>query len=148
MEYSAGDFQLIFDLRGGNWSMVPDYVWRSILLRFASKICSEVSFDCVTFPDEIQKLTVFNEHSRYRVAVSKFEFNEWIASLILQEPLNRWCCSNDGIHADELLFWTDGKIKLHAIPWEGIAYFNSLTLEELQLLKRCDSELQHHLYSR
>ena len=84
----------------------------------------------------------------YRQPVAVFEFDEWIAALMLKEPLNRWCCSNDGIHADELLFWSKGIAKLHAIPWEGLAYFDQLTLEELRLLKDSDGRIQEHLYSQ
>jgi len=168
--YSVGNFQLIYNLRGGRWSKIPDHVWRNVLCRFAVAVCDEVSFDCVSSVDNIRSLKVFDEYApeyvgdgefqpnsipadtpdpiQYRQTVAKFEFNEWVAKLILQEPLNRWCCSNEGIHADEILFWSNGKVKLHAIPWEGVACFDDMTIDEIQLLKACDAQLQEHLYSR
>ena len=156
-------------LRGSSWEYIPDDMWRNTLNRFATKFCDSVSFDCFTTPDDIGNLTVFADHclayigqsfykptsipisvadpDTYLHDVALFHFDEWIASLILQQPLNNWHTENEGTHADEMVLWAGDRMKLHAIPYEGKAYFDDWTANELQCLMDADGRIERNLYA-
>ena len=168
-EYQSGDFVLAHS-SVGTWGGVSDHLWRDIVQRFAVKYCNAISFDCIATAGEVTELTVFSDHqpsyidnaeyqpnsipmtaidsAKFTNTVARFTFDNWIASLLITEPFSNWHCSNDGCHADEIVLWRGNLLAVHAIPWEGIVYFNSLTLEQLRSLKTVSPEIGPNLYSR
>lgn len=158
---------LIMNARGSTWDYIPDDMWCNILNRFAAKVCDGVSFHSVATAADVSRLAVFDDHTPayvrqasykpasippsvpnpddYQHPVAVFRFDEWIASLILQEPLNNWCVTNDRADSDELIFWTGDRMKLQAIPYEGQAYFDNLTSDELQCLILADTRIESNL---
>ena len=159
--------KLIINLRGYTWDFIPNQMWTSILFRFAVPSCDGVSFDCIATPDQISSLDAFAEHQpeflrsdkyrpfdcpmnsdpqAYRRPVAVFDFDLWIAQLISHTDFNAWNAANDGSNADELMFWSGLAVKLHAIPYEGQAYFHDLTAVERKRLLECDTEIEKHLY--
>jgi len=160
---------LVMNLRGSSWDYIPDDMWRNIIQRFAAKICNRVSFDSVASAECISRLSVFADHSpayvgqtsyrpnsippsaadldTYLHDVAMFQFDEWVASLLVQRPLNSWHASNDGADVDELVFWDGDEIKLQAIPWEGHAYFFDLTQDERRRLIDADTRIEANLFA-
>lgn len=158
---------LVMNLRGSSWDYIPDDMWRNIIERFAAKICNRISFDSVASAECISRLSVFADHSpvyvgqtsycpnsipfatpdAYRHDVAMFQFDEWVASLIVQHPLNSWHASNDGADVDELVFWDGDEIKLQAIPYEGHAYFFDLSQDERRRLINADTRIESNLFA-
>ena len=160
--------RLMINVRGTSWDFIPNEMWRSILFRFAVPSCDGIAFDCVGPTDDISVLDVFADHQpafiraddycpydcpmgsapeTYRKPVAVFEFDRWIAELISGTDFNFWNAGNNGSNADELVFWSGSAVKLHAIPYEGQAFFQDLTTVERQRLVDCDSEIEKHLYA-
>ncbi|MEL7266187.1 MAG: hypothetical protein AAFN70_20720 [Planctomycetota bacterium] len=160
---------LMMNLRGSSWDFIPDDLWSHIVQRFVAKTCDGVSFDSVTQASDISRLGVFADHvpefvrhstyrptsipasvpnpDKYEHSVAVFRFDEWIASLLLKQPVNSWCAGNDGTDADELVFWCGDRMKLLAVPYEGQAYFDNLTNEEKQLLLSSDPRIDANLHA-
>lgn len=160
---------LMMNLHGSSWDFIPDDMWRNILQRFAAKVCDGVSFDSAAAAEDITRFAVFSDHApahighasytptsvplsaknpeTYQHPVALFEFNEWIASLILEQPLSTWGAGNDGADADELVFWAGDRMKLQAIPYEGQAYFDNLTGDERQCLIDADKRIERNLHA-
>lgn len=160
---------LVMNLRGSSWDYIPDDMWQNIVQRFAAKVCDRVSFDSVASPEDLSRLSVFADHSpayfgqtsyqpnsiplsagdldSYRQDVATFQFDEWVASLIVQRPLNSWNAANEGADVDELVFWDGDDIKLQAIPYEGHAYFFDLTQDERRRLIECDGRIESNLFA-
>ena len=169
MYFCMATHVLMMNLRGSSWDFIPDDLWRNIVKRFATKYCNGVSFDSVATADEITRLSVFSDHKpthigdasytpisvplsvkspeTYQHSVALFQFDEWIASLILEQPFNTWSAGNDGADADEIVFWSDERMKLHAIPYEGQAYFDNLTGDERQCLVEADRRIDRNLHA-
>ena len=167
-EYQSGDFTLAWG-RGSSWSGMDHHLWCDLVRRFVTNYCDAISFDCVATADQITDLSVFEEHQpayvklaeycpnsipmtadpeTFTLQVAKFSFDTWIASLLLEEDFGYWHVSNLGSHADEILFWRGERLFVHVIPWEGIVYFNGITLEQLKELKSVSEDIGPNLFSR
>ncbi len=160
---------LMVNARGTSWDYIPNELWRSILFRFAVPSCNGISFETIQNPGDVGRLEAFSEHKphylrndqfkpyscpmdchdpeSHMLNVAVFEFSEWIARLISQTDFNAWHASNAGSDVDELVFWNDSDIKLHAIPYEGQAYFHNLTGTEKRLLIDSDARVESNLYA-
>lgn len=160
---------LMMNIRVSSWDFIPDDMWHNILQRFAAKVCDGVSFDLVATAEDITRLSVFSDHApahighvsytpisvplsaknpeTYQHSVALFQFDEWIASLIVEQPLNTWGAGNDGADVDELVFWAGDRMKLQAIPYEGQVYFENLTRDERQCLIGADGRIEQNLHA-
>jgi hypothetical protein len=159
---------LMVSLRGTAWDFIPDDLWHHILLRFAPAACDGVSFDSIACAEDIARLSVFADHvpkylgqisyrpysipasvtapESHERTVALFRFDEWIASLIDQQPFNSWGAGHEGADVDELVFWANRCRKLHAVPHEGQIYFDRLTPDERRCLVGADERIESNLY--
>ncbi|PHS14492.1 MAG: hypothetical protein COA78_05705 [Blastopirellula sp.] len=157
----------MMNLRGSSWDFIPNDLWCHIVQRFAAKCCNAISFDTVSTSEDVEQLAVFSEHvpefitqayytpalipgnvrepDTYQQQISLFRFDNWIAYLILQDDFNAWSCGNEG-SADELVFWSGERIKIHAVPCEGQVFFKNLTNEERRCLISVDARIGPNLY--
>ena len=164
-----GTHVLMMNLRGSSWDLIPDVMWRNIVQRFAAVVCDAISFDTVAAAEDISRLEVFTDHApvyienasyrriaipfgvtdreTYQHAVAKFHFDEWIASLLIQQPINTWAAGNDGADADELVFWRGGTLKVQAVPYEGHIYFDNLSGDEKRHLTNADKRIESNLHA-
>ena len=159
---------LMVNPRGSSWDFIPNEMWRSILFRFAVPTCDGVSFDSVTAQSGIQRFNAFTDHQpafvrndeyrpysypvdadteTYRKSVAVFQFDRWTAELMSHTDFNAWNVGNVGSDADEIVFWVGLVVKLHAIPYEGQAYFHDLTATERELLLTADTSITQHLHA-
>lgn len=81
----------------------------------------------------------------YRHSLPTFEFNEYIAQLLLEVPFGYWHVGNEDTPADELIFWKNDQEKVLAIPYEGMIYFYELTVEERDQLVGIDPRIKTNL---
>ena len=160
---------LIMNLRGSSWDYIPDDLWEYIVRGFVSKNCDSFSMDCLSSKEDIIKVEPFidfqpvcigvkyygpysipsevKDPQSYRHSLPAFEFNEYIAQLLLKVPFGYWNVENEDTPADELIFWRDDQEKVLAIPYEGMIYFYELTIEERDQLVRIDPRIKTNLRS-
>lgn len=159
---------LMMNLRGSSWDFVPHDLWSHIVQRFATDCCDAIGFDTISVPEDVGQLGVFLEHSpefiktanykpalipgnvrdpeAYRLQVSLFRFDKWIAHVMLQDQVNTWSRGNEG-SADEIVFWSGETIKIHAVPCEGQIFFDNLTTDERRRLVSVDPRIGPNLYA-
>ncbi|MBV1909346.1 MAG: hypothetical protein KUG78_08485 [Kangiellaceae bacterium] len=152
-----------------SWDFMPNDLWEYIVRNFLIDTCDSFSLDCVTGKGEIGAVSPFSDYQPQYLSQNKyspfsipshvkdpknylleqpaFEFNGYVANLMLQVEFGCWCVSNEDTPADELVFWQGGQEKVLAVPYEGMIFFSNLTADERANLLSVDQRIKANLHN-